>query len=188
MSASLASPNIFRFFGILYSPDLPNLPNLRHYLIIQKWCKDLCSINCNKFVVVSSNQIRHLFAVSWTNLLCFFFQINLDIFVPLVVTWNIQNMSVSLASTSQIAWQVFWVWQVPMGLKKCILANLNTRQNRIFFVKNLYFQNSHASGHYLVNLPGIKWFNLVQMNFLKYKLLCWKIKIPLLVHKINRFW
>ncbi len=65
MSASLASPNIFQFLGFLYSPDLlnlPNLPNSRHYSKIQK-CRDLCSINCNLFVVVSSNQIRHLSSV-----------------------------------------------------------------------------------------------------------------------------
>ena len=65
VSKCLASPNIFQFWGFLYSPDSlnsPNLPNSRHYSEIQK-CRDLCSINCNLFVVVSLNQIRHLSSV-----------------------------------------------------------------------------------------------------------------------------
>ncbi len=112
MSASLASHNIFQFLGFLYSPDSLNSPNSRHYSEFQK-CRDLCSIICNLFVVVTLNQIRHLSSGSINcNQFVVVFQINLDICVPLVVSQNIRLiLQVWRVRTKQVG-ECWRVWRV----------------------------------------------------------------------------
>jgi hypothetical protein len=120
--ASLASPNIFPFIDILYSPDLINLPNLEKNIILllfwhcfsQKWHL----ANVGKSGESSQN--------------------------------GLANAGESGESKQNCSANVGEFGESSIFQKKAIFANASTCQKWIFFVKYLHSLNSRASSHCLI--------------------------------------
>ncbi len=106
MSASLASPNIFRFWGILYSPDLKNLSKPWKNIILLFWQVSFFSKMALGNVGKSSQYLPNCLG-------------------------NVGKSGESL----KIAWWVKWVWGISENIWKGHFWECKVLKKKVFFGK-----------------------------------------------------